>query len=133
MKGMVNLNLDKVQIIDFKPLMTIQKLVFKNRDLNDVKFAPFRTQFVLQGEDVRVKRMKVESNVLYFFLDGTYSFGNKTDLSIQIPLNNLRRKAPANQLQIKEVEDVKGDVIFLRAVHEGDDVRIRYDKVKRFK
>lgn len=133
MKGLVNLNLDKVQIIDLKPLLNIQKLVFKNRDLNDVKFAPFRTQFLLQGEEVRVKRMKVESNVFYFFLDGTYSFGNKTNLSIQIPLNNLRRKAPANQLEIKEVEDVKGDVIFLRAVHEGNDVRIRYDKVKRFK
>lgn len=132
MKGLVNLNLDKVQIIDFKPLLNIQKLVFKNRDLDNVKFAPFRTQFVLQGEEVQMKRMKVESNVFYFFLDGTYSFGNKTDLSIQIPMNNLRRKALANQLEIREVEDVKGDVIFLRAVQEGNDVRIRYEKMKRF-
>lgn len=77
--------------------------------------------------------MKVESNVFYFFLDGTYSFGNKTNLSIQIPMNNLRRKAPANQLEIREVEDVKGDVIFLRAIEERGDVRIRYDKVKRFR
>lgn len=133
MKGFVNLNLDRVQIIDFKPLMDIRKLVFKNRDLDHVKFAPLRTKFILQGEQVLVNRMKVESNVFYFFLDGTYSFGTKTNLSIQIPMNNLRRKAPTNHVEIKEVEDVKGDVIFLRAIHEGEDVRIRYDKVKRFR
>ncbi|WP_373330751.1 AsmA-like C-terminal region-containing protein [Salmonirosea aquatica] len=133
MKGFVNLNLDKVRIIDFKPLMDIRKLIFKNRDLDNIKFAPFRTKFILKGEEVEVNRMKVESNVFYFFLDGVYSFGNKTNLSIQIPMNNLRRKAPANHLEIREVEDVKGDVIFLRAIHEGDDVRIRYDKVKRFR
>lgn len=133
MKGLVNLDLDKVQIIDFKPLMDIRKFIFKNRDLDNVKFAPLRTRFVLEGEEIQVNRMKVESNVFYFFLDGTYSFGNKTNLSIQIPMNNLRRKAPANQLEIREVEDVKGDVIFLRAVQEGEDVRIRYDKVKRFR
>lgn len=133
MKGFVNLNLDKVQIIDFKPLTDIRKLIFKNRDLDHVRFAPLRTKFLLKGEEVEVNRMKVESNVFYFFLDGTYSFGNKTDLSIQIPMNNLRRKAPANQLEIREVEDVKGDVIFLRAIQENHEVRIRYDKVKRFR
>ena len=133
MKGFVNLSLDRVQIIDFKPLMDIRKLIFKNRDLDHVSFAPLRTTFLLKGEEVEVNRMKVESNVFYFFLDGIYSFGNKTDLGIQIPINNLRRKSPANHLEIREVEDVKGDVIFLRAVHEGNDVRIRYDKVKRFK
>ncbi len=133
MKGFVNLNLDRVQIIDFKPLMDIRKLVFKNRDLDHVKFAPLRTKLLLQGEQVLVNRMKVESNVFYFFLDGTYSFGTKTNLSIQIPMNNLRRKSPANHLEIREVEDVKGDVIFLKAIHEGEDVRIRYDKVKRFR
>jgi hypothetical protein len=133
MKGYINLNLDKVQIVDFKPLTDIRKLIFKNRDLNNVRFSPLRTKFLLQGEEVRVNRMKVESNVFYFFLDGIYSFGNKTNLSIQIPMNNLRRKVPANHLKIREVEDVKGDVIFLRAIQEGDDVRIRYDKVKRFR
>ncbi len=133
MRGYVNLNLEQVRIIDFKPLMDIRKLIFKNRALDNVTFAPLRTKFLLKGEEVEVNRMKVESNVFYFFLDGIYSFGNKTDLGIQIPMNNLRRKAPANHLEIREVEDVKGDVIFLRAIHEGNDVHIRYDKVKRFR
>lgn len=132
MNGFVNVNLEKVQILNFKPMLDIRKLVFKNRAWDNVELAPLRTKFVLKGENVIVDRMKVQANVLYFFLDGVYSFGNKTDLSIQIPMNNLKRKAPKNRLEIREVEDVKGQILYLRAVSEGEDVRIRYDKMQRF-
>ncbi|WP_373512887.1 AsmA-like C-terminal region-containing protein [Persicitalea sp.] len=132
MRGSMNVDLEQVQILNFKPMLDIRRLVFKNRAWNDVHFAPLRTKFVLQGEEILVNRMKVQANVLYFFLDGVYSFGNKTDLSIQIPVNNLKRKAPQDQLEIREVEDVKGQILYLRAVSEGDAVRIRYDKMKRF-
>ncbi len=132
MNGFMNVNLEKVQILNFKPMLDIRKLVFKNRAWNNVQLASLRTTFVLEGENILVDRMKVQANVLYFFLDGVYSFGNKTDLSIQIPMNNLKRKAPKNHLEIREVEDVKGQILYLKAVSEGEDVRIRYDKMKRF-
>lgn len=132
MKGFVNINLDKARIVDFKPMMDIKKLLFKNRALENVQFAPLRTTFILKGEEVEVNKMKVESNILYFFLDGIYSFGNKTNLSIQIPMSNLRRKDPNSSLAIREVEDIKGDIIFLRARDEGGEVRIRYDKLMRY-
>ncbi|GHB64505.1 AsmA-like C-terminal region-containing protein [Persicitalea jodogahamensis] len=132
MRGNINVNLEKGQILNFKPMLDIRKLVFKNRAWDNVRLAPLRTTFVLQGEEIKVARMKVQANVLYFFLDGVYSFGNKTDLSIQIPMNNLKRKAPQNQLEIREIEDVKGQILYLRAINEGDEVRIRYDKMKRF-
>ncbi len=132
MRGYVNMNLNQARIVDFKPIMDIKKLLFKNRALENVQFAPLVTTFVLKGEEVEVNKMKVESNILYFFLDGVYSFGRKTDLSIQIPLSNLRRKDPNSRLANKEVEDIKGDIIFLRAKDEAGEVRIRYDKLMRF-
>ena len=132
MNGFANVNLEKVQILNFKPMLDIRRLVFKNRAWDNVQLAPLRTKFVLKGEEILVDRMKVQANVLYFFLDGVYSLGTKTNLSIQIPMNNLKRKAPKNHLEIREIEDVKGQILFLRAVSEGDDVRIRYDKMKRF-
>ncbi len=133
MKGFVDLALDKVSILNFEPMLKIRKLIFKNRAWDDVQLAPLRTRLVLRGEDVLVNRMKIQANVLYFFLDGVYSFGDRTDLSIQIPMNNLKRKLPDNHLEIKEVEDVQGNVIYLRAQSEGDEVKIKYDKMKRFR
>ncbi len=133
MRGYVNVNLEKGQILNFKPMLDIRKLVFKNRAWDNVRLAPLRTKFILKGEEIDVNRMKVQANVLYFFLDGVYSFGDKTNLSIQIPMNNLKRKAPQNQLEIREIEDVKGQILYLRAINEGEEVRIRYDKMKRFK
>lgn len=132
MQGFVDVNLEKVQILNFKPMLDIRKLVFKNRAWDNVQLAPLRTKFFMKGEEILINRMKVQANVLYFFLDGVYSFGDKTDLSIQIPMNNLKRKAPGNQLKIKEIEDVRGQILYLRAVTKGDAVRIRYDKMKRF-
>lgn len=132
MKGYVNVSLDKGRIVNFKPMLDIKKLIFKNRALENVQFSPLRSRFMLRGEEIEVDRMKIDSNVLYFFLDGTYSFGKKTDLSIQIPISNLKRKDPNKLKSIREVEDIKGDVIFLRAIDEGGDVRIRYDTMKRF-
>lgn len=133
MKGFVDLTLNKVSILNFEPMLKIRKLIFKNRAWDDVQLAPLRTRLVLRGEDIIVDRMKIQANVLYFFLDGVYSFGNRTNLSIQIPMNNLKRKLPDNRFDIQEVKDVQGNVIFLRAQSEGDEVKIKYDKMKRFK
>ena len=132
MKGHVNVDLTKARIVNFKPMLDIKKLLFRNRALENVQFAPLRTRFILRGEEVEVNKMKIESNVLYFFLDGVYSFGNKTDLSIQIPMGNLRRKDPNSNLTIRSVEDIRGSIIFLRALDEGGEVRIRFDQMKRF-
>jgi hypothetical protein len=132
MKGHINVDLTKARIVDFKPMLDIKRLLFRNRALENVQFAPLRTKFILKGEEVEVNKMKVESNVLYFFLDGVYSFGNKTDLSIQIPMSNLRRNDPNSNLTIRSVEDIRGSIIYLRALDEGGEVRIRYDKMKRF-
>lgn len=67
-------------------------------------------------------QMKVASTVLTFYVGGTYSFRDKTDLLVQIPLTNLKR----NRTEA-EVESLDGNNLLIRAVDERGSIRLKYD------
>lgn len=125
MKGEVKLNLERAQIINFEPFLKMKKLIFKNRNLERVRFAPIRNDLILNGEEIIIKPMEIESNVMTLFLDGIYSFGNKTDISIEIPLRNLSRRDSTYQLNPNDPKNKKGSRIYLRAVDEKGQVNLK--------
>jgi len=125
MKGEVKLNLVKGEIINFEPFLKMKKFVFKNRNLEQVKFAPIRNDLVLNGQEIEIRQMEIESNVMTLFVEGIYSFGNKTDLSIAIPLSNLSRRDSTYQLNPNDPKKKKGSRIYLRAVDEKGQVNIK--------
>lgn len=125
MKGEVKLNLVKGEIINFEPFLKMKKLIFKNRNLEQVKFAPIKNDLVLNGQEIAIKQMEIESNVMTLFVEGVYSFGNKTDLSIAIPLSNLSRRDSTYQLNPNDPKNKKSSRIYLRAVDEKGQVNIK--------
>lgn len=133
MQGKLAINLTNGQIIQFEPFLKIKRLVFKNRDFGHVRLAPIRQEFTLKGQEITVKQMQIESNVLTLFVDGIYSFGDKTDLSIQIPLSNLKRRDSSYEFQMADADTLRGRNIFLRARDENGEVNIKYDPIKRFR
>ncbi len=78
--------------------------------------------------------MEVQSAVLTLYLEGRYSLLDSTDLSIQVPLSNLKARdqhiPPENIGTDKRV----GASIFLRA-HKGKEgtTVITYDPFRKFK
>jgi hypothetical protein len=133
MRGRLGIALTGAEVVNFEPFQKINSIVFKNRSLDRVRFAPIRREFVLKGQEIEVQEMEIESNVMTLFVDGTYSFGNKTDLSIQLPLRNLKRRDSTYQLTQHNMEFMKGSNVFLRAVDEGGKVTIKYDPFKRIR
>ncbi|RYU95431.1 AsmA-like C-terminal region-containing protein [Emticicia agri] len=128
--GTLTVDLRDAEIIDFDPFLKMKKLVFRKRPLEHVQFAPIVHEFVIKGKEVEVKKMQIESNVMTFFLDGVYSLGDKTDLNIQIPLSNLRKRD--STYQFKEYDpDAIGSNIFLKAVDENGKVNIKYVMKKK--
>ncbi|WP_254412939.1 AsmA-like C-terminal region-containing protein [Dyadobacter diqingensis] len=125
MSGEVKLNLVNGQIINFEPFLKMKKLIFKNRNLEQVRFAPIKNDLVLRGEEIEIKQMEIESNVMTLFVEGIYSFGNKTDLSIAIPLSNLSRRDSTYQLNPNDPKKKKGSRIYLRAIDENGQVNIK--------
>ena len=66
--------------------------------------------------------MKVASSVLTFFVGGTYSFRDKTDLLVQVPLSNLKRHPEEADLQ-----SLDGNNLIIRAVDENGEMKLKYD------
>jgi hypothetical protein len=128
--GVLAVDLREAEIIDFDPFLKMKKLIFRKRALEHVLFAPIVHEFVVKGKEVEVKKMQIESNVMTFFLDGTYSLGDKTDLNIQIPLSNLRKRDSTYQFKEYDPETI-GSNIFLKAVEENGKVNIKYVMKKK--
>ena len=69
--------------------------------------------------------MEIESNVVTLFIDGVYSFGKKTDINIEIPLSNLKKRDSTYVLDPNNPEKREGSKIFLKAIDENGEVNIK--------
>lgn len=122
MNGQLSLELSNGELNHFEPLKRIQKILFKRRDFDNVRFENLKNHFVLQGQELNMSQMKVTSSVLTFFVGGTYSFRDKTDLLVQIPLSNLKRNPDETELQ-----SLEGNNLIIRAIDEKGEIKLKYD------
>lgn len=125
MKGNLRIDFTNGYIINFEPFMKMKRLIFKKRNFERVRFAPIRTDFILKGQEIEIQPMEIESNVLTLYIDGIYSFGTKTDINIQIPLSNLKKRDSTYVLDPNNEEKKDGSKIFLRAIDENGEVNIK--------
>ena len=90
--GNVEFKLKKGRLKDFEPIQKIGTFLFKKRDLSDVQFGQIDAHFDVKGNEIEVRRMEVQSTVLTLYLEGRYSLKDSTNLSIQVPLSNLKSR-----------------------------------------
>lgn len=121
--GYLDFDLSKARIINFAPFLKIKKVIFKNRNLEDVQFETIATKVEIVGEDVKVQNMSISSNVLSCVVDGIYSFGPNTNLSIKIPLHTLRNEKRQSISGKKRTEKA----IYLKAIDQNGSVNIMLD------
>jgi hypothetical protein len=125
MKGMLTFNLRNGYINNFEPFLKMKKLIFKNRNFESVRFAPISNTFRLSGEEIEIEPMEIESNVMTLFVDGVYSFAQKTDINIEIPLSNLKKRDSTYVLDPNNPDRKEGSKIFLKAIDENGEVNIK--------
>ncbi|MBC7892525.1 MAG: hypothetical protein H7Y12_09950 [Sphingobacteriaceae bacterium] len=132
MRGDMRIQLRDGALIKFAPLKRLQKFIFKQRDFDNVRFATIQNHFRLLGQDIQIDQMEVESSVLTLFIDGRYSLDStRTNLRIQVPLSNLRRRDSTYLLS--RHDPFKGSNVFLRASDESGEMKIRLDRLGRRK
>lgn len=90
LKGFVKFNLADGQLVDFEPVQKIQETVFKKRDFSDIHFADLHDLLEINGQNIFINRMEIRSSVLSMFVEGVYNMHTGPDLSIQVPLSNLK-------------------------------------------
>lgn len=132
LNGKMFFSIKNASLINFQPLLNMQKYVFKNRDLNNVQFAELQDTFDIQNGDIYIQRMPVQSSALTMYIEGIYSFADRTDISIQVPLTTLVSKPDDDFKKInKSKADRPGPSIYLRAKDKGGQVKIGLDLFRK--
>lgn len=133
MAGKMYVQLKDGRLINFEPLDKISKVVFKKRDFSDITFADIINDFELDGQDLKISRMEVASSVLTFFVQGILSFKDTTDLSIQLPFTNLRKRNDDFVPENIGTQTDAGSSIYLRARAQtaAEKVKITFDPFKK--
>lgn len=123
------------ELIDFKPMEDIQKVIFKNRDFSNITFAEIKDRITFTKGEIDIDRMEINSSVLSLFVEGRYSLnGANTDLSIQVPLSNLKKRKADYKPENLGADRGGGMSVFLRARSNPDGtIRIAYDPFRKFR
>ncbi len=121
LSGTMNFSLKNGALVNFKPFENINDIVFKNRDFSDVQFAEINNKFTISKGEMQIDRMEIASNVLHIYLEGLYDFNHKnTDISIQVPLNNLSKSKNDTRREKKGLDAKTGASVYLRARNASD-------------
>ncbi|MHA4843024.1 AsmA family protein [Flavitalea antarctica] len=131
-RGFVNLSLKDGALQNFEPMQKISASVFKNRDMSDIRFAELKDNLQINGTAITINSMEIQSTVLTMFIEGTYDMKAGPDMSILVPLSNLKKRGPEYELVNKGTDSKKGLSVHLRARY-GDDgkVKISWDPFKK--
>lgn len=120
LKGIIDIRLKNGELNNFEPVEKISQTAFKKRDFSHVRFAELKDRLQVNGSEIKVNRMEIQSSVLTMFVEGIYDIKKGTDLSIQIPLNNLTKDEKDYNLKNKGINKKNGVSLRLRA-RTGDD------------
>jgi AsmA-like C-terminal region len=123
LKGFVKFNLNNGQLVNFEPVQKISQTVFKNRNFSDIQFADLHDLLEINGEKITVNRMEIRSTVLTMFVEGIYNMKTGPDLSIQVPLSNLKANKDSALIN-KGIFSKTGVSARLRA-KRGDDGKVK--------
>jgi hypothetical protein len=123
LKGFVKFNLQNGQLVDFEPVQKIQQTIFKTRNFSDIQFADLHDLLEINGKNITINRMEIRSTVLSMFVEGVYNMQTGPDLSIQVPLSNLKKNKDS-VLVNKGISSKPGISARLRA-QRGEDGKIK--------
>ena len=123
-QGVVNFSLKNGALINYEPMHKMQGF-FKNRDFSHIYFAELKDRLDIMSQEIKINRMEIQSTALSIFVEGTYGLRGNTDISIQVPFSNLKKR-DENYIPENEGADQKvGASIYLRG-RPGSDGKIKF-------
>lgn len=133
LNGTIDLSLKKGELIDFEPLQKMSFFLLKKRDFSNLEFAELKNRFQLQGQSIIINSMEVQSTALSMFVEGLYDMkGDSTDLVIQVPLSNLKKRKPDYVPENKGLDAKRGMSVYVRAKSgKGDDIDFSFGLFKK--
>ncbi|MEO5967411.1 MAG: AsmA-like C-terminal region-containing protein [Ferruginibacter sp.] len=132
--SIIDFSLNDGSLINYEPIKKIQQFVFKQRDFDNIKFAELKDRLEINNGEIKIGKMEIQSSVLTLIVQGLYSNKGNTDISIQVPLSNLKKRAKDFDPQNKGVDKKFGTSVFLRGKTGSDgNVEFKLDLFNKFK
>jgi hypothetical protein len=131
-RGLIDLSVKNGGLVNFGPLEKMSVSVLKGRDFSDIRFAELKDRIDINGTELKVNQMEIQSTVLSMYVQGIYDLKKGTDMSILVPLSNLKKRDEDFELVNKGLDSKKGLTVHLRA-KTGDDgkIKVTWDPFKR--
>jgi hypothetical protein len=129
----VDFSLKDGALNNYEPIKKLQKFIFKKRNFDNIRFAELKNRLEISNQEVRINRMEIQSTVMSIFIEGVYNKKGTTDLSIQVPLSNLKKRDDDYNPENIGVNKKKGGSIFIRG-RPGEDgnVKFKLDLFKKY-
>ena len=124
LQGTVNFSITNGELVDFEPMEKINETVMKKRDLSQIQFAELQNQLDIDSTTVRLHRMEIRSTAFTLYAEGTYDTKTGTDMELQIPLSNLKKRNVDAPLESKGNDSKGGLSVHLRA-KTGQDGKLK--------
>jgi hypothetical protein len=133
LKGTVNFSVKGGQLLDFDPMEKLQETVLKKRDFSEIHFSELKNQLDLDTTTLTIHRMEIQSTAFTLFVEGLYDWKTGADMSLQLPLSNLKKdRNPDIPPDNKGTDSKTGISLRLRAKTQDDGkLKISWDPFKK--
>ncbi len=123
--SIVDFSLINGALNNFEPIKKLQSFLFKKRDFENIRFAELKDRLEISNQEIKINRMEIESTVMSMYVEGIYSMKGATDMSIQVPLRNLKKRGADYKPENTGIDKKGGASIFIRG-RPGADGNIQF-------
>jgi AsmA-like C-terminal region len=103
-------------LVNFEPLQKMSNFLLKKRDFSNIEFAELKDNVKINGQQIDVGKMEIQSTVLSLFVEGIFDLNDvNTDLLIQVPLSNLKKRKADYVPENKGTDAKRGMSVFVKA------------------
>lgn len=124
-EAVANFSLKDGALNNYEPIKKMQNILFKNRDFENIRFAELKDRLEIHGPEIKINKMEIQSTVLSFYVEGIYNTQGNTDISIQVPLNNLKKRGADYNPENIGTDKKGGKSIYLRG-RPGSDGKVNF-------
>ncbi len=97
--GSIHFDLQDLALKGLAPLDSVTAKVGMQKRFSELRFAPLTNSITIQGQELYIPQMEIQSNAFNMFVEGVLSYGDATNIWISIPLANLK---PSKRKDIPE-------------------------------
>jgi hypothetical protein len=125
-----NINIERGELIDFKPLLSLSKFV-DVQDLKWIKFSSLQSRVEINNSLITIPRTSIRNSALNIEFWGTHSFNNEIDYHIRLLISDLlakKRRNKDNEFGAVENDRENRRSAFLLMTGNIDNPVIKYDR-----